>query len=110
MSPADWRRAGKPEDFPGDIRRTPPGYPSAGRLPPLPTSVLPDVTEGTTATRSWSTRTADPYYRLREHRWQEKLAQDPNKNSLENCLDKWVQYKQHRSAIPPGSSSGEVVG
>src|SRR5450756_2650336 len=94
MSPGHWRRAGKPEDFPGDIHRTPSGYPSVGRLPPLPTSVSPDVTEGTTATRSWSTRTGGPYYRLREHRWQEKLAQDPNKNSLENCLDKWVRYRQ----------------
>src|SRR5450756_3168353 len=72
---------------------------SVGRLPPLPTSVSPDVTEGTTATRSWSTRTGGPYYRLREHRWQEKLAQDPNKNSLENCLDKWVRYI-HRAAAP----------
>jgi hypothetical protein len=37
-----WAGAGKPEGSPNDIHRTPSGYPSVGRSPPLPTSVSPD--------------------------------------------------------------------
>ena len=92
--------AGKPEGSPGRTTvATPSGYPSAGRAPALPASVSPDAArvqqqwdpgqgeqEALEATGSGRSRNKD-------------LAQNTNKNSPQNCLDKGVRHNSDITAV-----------